>query len=125
MGFYVVARNKKNEDVASVSFEVWNANIQHLYEALQRENPYGALFSGTGESITYSLVEMQRAYQYAESQEYYCEAKREALHPIVLIFSGAYPMQMDPEKDRNRLLLFFSECMGVAEQEGNVTLHFS
>ena len=48
MGFYIEARNKKNEVFAKKSFQVWNPNVEYLYVPLGLANPYGEDFSGRG-----------------------------------------------------------------------------
>lgn len=123
MGFYIEARNKKNEFFATKSFQVWNPNVEHLYVPLGLENPYGQDFSGRGEEITISYQTLQQAYKEVEGREFYSEAKRELLHPAVLIFSAMHPMQVDADKEKEKLLRFLSYCMETAKEEGEVTLY--
>lgn len=123
MGFYIEARNKKNEVFATKSFQVWNPNVEHLYEPLGLTNPYGEDFSGRGDEITVSYQTLQQVYREVENREFYSEAKRELLHPTVLIFSGMHPMQIDADQEKERLLHFLSCCIETAEKEGVITLY--
>lgn len=125
MGFYTVGRNRNNEDVADISFEVWNPNVRNLYEALGLDNPYGTHFSGTGETMTFALERIEGAYSDAEKREFFSDAIRESLHPVVRLLSGGYPMTVDPKREKERLLRFLSECLEIASKEGTVTLYFS
>lgn len=85
-------------------------------------NPYGEDFSGRGEEITVSYQTLQQAYKEVENREFYNEAKRELLHPAVLIFSAMHPMQVDADQEKERLLRFLSCCIETAENEGAITL---
>ncbi|KIY22555.1 MULTISPECIES: hypothetical protein [Mesobacillus] len=123
MGFYIEARNKKNEVFAKKSFQVWNPNVEHLYVPLGLANPYGEDFSGRGEEITVSYQTLQQAYKEVEGPTFYSEAKRELLHPAVLIFSGLHPMQLDADREKEMLLRFLSCCIETAEKEGIITLY--
>lgn len=123
MGFYIEARNKRNEVFATKSFEVWNPNVEHFYVPLGLANPYGEDFSGRGEEITVSYQTLQQAYKEVENREFYNEAKRELLHPAVLIFSGLHPMQLDVDQEKERLLRFLSCCIETAKIEGVITLY--
>ena len=122
MGFYIEARNKRNEVFATKSFEVWNPNVEHLYVPLGQANPYGIDFSGKGEEITVSYQTLKQAFKEVENREFYSEAKKELLHPAVLIFSGMHPMQVDADQEKERLLRFLSCCIKIAEKEGAITL---
>lgn len=123
MGFYIEARNKKNEVFATKSYEVWNPNVEHLYVPLGLANPYGEDFSGKGEEVTVSYQTLQQAYKEVENRDFYSEAKREHLHPAVLIFSGMHPMQVDAEHEKERLLRFLGICLEIAKEDGEVTLY--
>ncbi|MFB6469507.1 hypothetical protein ACE38V_22500 [Cytobacillus sp. Hz8] len=123
MGFYDEARNKKNEVFAKFKFEVWNPNVEHLYVPLGLDNPYGVDFSGRGDEINVTYQTLQQAYKEVENREFYNEAKRELLHPAVLLFSGLHPMQLDADREKERLLHFLSCCIETAEKEGVVTLY--
>lgn len=123
MGFYIEARNKKNEVFATKSFQVWNPNVEHLYVPLGLVNPYGEDFSGRGDEITVSYQTLQQVYKEVENREFYSEAIRELLHPAVILFSGLHPMQLDAVREKEMLLHFLSCCVETAEKEGVVTLY--
>lgn len=65
---------------------------------------------------------LQKVYKEVESRTFYSEAKRELLHPAILIFSGMHPMQIDADQEKERLLHFLSRCLEIAEKEGGITL---
>ncbi|NRD76654.1 hypothetical protein HPT25_04010 [Bacillus sp. BRMEA1] len=123
MGFYIEAKNKENWAFATFQFQVWNPNVEHLYVPLGLDNPYGVDFSGRGDEIRVSYQTLQQAYKEVENRTFYSEAKRELLHPAVLLFSGMHPMQVDAGKEKERLLHFLSCCLEVAEKEGAITFH--
>lgn len=122
MGFYIEAKNKEYKVFATKSFQVWNPNVEHLYVPLGLANPYGEDFSGSDEEILVSYQNLQKVYKEVESRTFYSEAKRELLHPAVLIFSGMHPMLIDADQEKVRLLNFLSCCLEIAEQEGGITL---
>lgn len=123
MGFYIEAKNKENWVFAKYKFEVWNPNVEHLYVPLGLANPYGVDFSGRGDEITVSYQTLQQVYREVENRKFYNEAIRDMLHPAVLLFSGLHPMQLDADREKERLLLFIECCIEIAEEEGAITLY--
>lgn len=123
MGFYNEAKNSKRQVLAIKKYEVWNPNVQFLYEALGRENPYGE-FSGKGEEIEYSLQEIERALEAVETYTFHDQIIFEKLHPLVASMCCGYKDRIDKEREKKILIKFLQCCREIAEQEGKVTIYF-
>lgn len=78
---------------------------------------------GKGKEISVSYQTLQQVYKEAENRAFYSEAKRELLHPAVLLFLSMHPMTLDVESEKEWLLRFLFWCIELAKEEGEVTLY--
>lgn len=108
MGHDISGYNKVNEEIANARFSMGNDNATILYSLLDA-NDYYAGVSGSGDSSTYSIHQIEKAFN-AYKQLYN---------------SGDSSLsESDFLWDQEQILNFIQNCLGIAQKEGSVRVFF-
>ncbi|MFC2948136.1 hypothetical protein [Virgibacillus sediminis] len=108
LGHDISGFNKAGEEVAYARFSMGNYNATILYNLLDA-NRYNAGVSGSGQSSTFSLDQMERA-----------------LDSYRKLYENGDPLpENDPLTwDIKQIAEFLLDCLATAKKEGNVGVYF-
>ncbi len=100
MGHDILGYNKSGEEIAYARFSMGNYNAIILYSLLDAEKYYAGV-SGSGHITTFSIQQIEKAYQLSRS--------------------GEFPVD---QWDRKQILDFIQNCLATAQKEGDVRVAF-
>lgn len=100
MGHDILGYNKSGEEIAYARFSMGNYNAILLYSILDAERYYAGV-SGSGHITTFSIQQIEKAYQSLNSSEF----------PV-------------DQWDHKQILEFIQNCLATAQKEGNVRVAF-
>ncbi|MBB6447935.1 hypothetical protein [Bacillus benzoevorans] len=100
MGHDIIGYNKSGKEIAYARFGMSNYNAIILYSLLDAEKYYAGV-SGSGHITSFSIQQIEKAYQ--------------------LFKSGEFLMD---QWDRKQILNFVQNCLAAAQKEGSVRVAF-
>jgi hypothetical protein len=109
MGHDISGFNKIGEEVAYARFNMWNHNASFLYRILEADD-YNAGVSGTGNSSTFSLQQIEQALN--TYKKIYGHADSNKSNSDLL------------DWDLKQILHFIQNCLSTAQKEGSVRIYF-
>lgn len=108
MGHDITGYNKAGEEIAYARFSMGNYNAITLYHLLD-SNKYNAGVSGSGNSSTFSIQQIEKA-----------------VHVYKEYFNSGSLTEIDSlDWDQKQILTFILNCLATAQNEGDVRVCFS
>jgi len=124
MGFYIEAKNEENRPVAAIGYQVWNPNVKHVYRILEAGEIDSLDWSGNKKDKVYSYDDIKCAIEKAEKLHLSEKVETSELHPIIAMFTQLQQSEIDPDKEKEKIIHFLNRCLDITKEEGEVTINF-
>lgn len=100
MGHDIIGYNKSGNEIAYARFSMGNYNAIILYSILDAEKYYAGV-SGSGHIATFSVQQIEKAYQSFKNGEFLMD-----------------------KWDYKQIMEFIQNCLAAAQKEGSVSVAF-